>query len=121
MRRAVSAKGAQGIAQFMPQTADFRGLADPFDPIEALHNSASYLRDLRERFGNLGLAAAGYNAGPGRVSAWLAGRRAPAERDAQLRGDHHRLDGGRMGLAVAAEDGRDHDPTGRALHPARPM
>ena len=51
----------------MPQTADFRGLADPFDPIEALRHSASYLRDLRNRFGNLGLAAAGYNAGPGRV------------------------------------------------------
>jgi hypothetical protein len=78
--QAVSPKGAQGIAQFMPQTADWRGLADPFDPIEALKNSASYLHDLREKFGNLGLAAAGYNAGPGRVSAWLAGRRAlPSE------------------------------------------
>ncbi len=73
--RAVSAKGAQGIAQFMPATASGRGLADPFDPIEALKNSASYLRDLRDQFGNLGLAAAGYNAGPARVSAWLAGRR----------------------------------------------
>jgi hypothetical protein len=73
--RAVSPKGAQGIAQFMPQTADWRGLTDPFDPIEALKNSASYLHDLQTKFGNLGLAAAGYNAGPGRVSAWLAGRR----------------------------------------------
>jgi hypothetical protein len=74
--QAVSRKGAQGIAQFMPGTADWRGLADPFDPIEALKNSAGYLRELREKFGNLGLAAAGYNAGPGRVSEWLAGRRA---------------------------------------------
>src|SRR5271169_695174 len=73
--QAVSPKGAQGIAQFMPRTADWRGLADPFDPIEALKNSASYLHDLQIKFGNLGLAAAGYNAGPGRVSAWLAGRR----------------------------------------------
>jgi hypothetical protein len=73
--QAVSPHGAQGIAQFMPQTADFRGLSDPFDPIEALRNSASYLHDLRGKFGNLGLAAAGYNAGPGRVSEWLAGRR----------------------------------------------
>jgi hypothetical protein len=73
--QAVSPKGAQGIAQFMPQTADWRGLADPFDPIEALKNSASYLHDLQTKFGNLGLAAAGYNAGPGRVSSWLAGRR----------------------------------------------
>ena len=72
---AVSKKGARGIAQFMPATADYRGLADPFDPIEALKNSASYLRDLKTQFGNLGLAAAGYNAGPARVSAWLTGRR----------------------------------------------
>ena len=72
---AVSNKGAQGIAQFMPRTADARGLADPFDPIQALHHSASYLHDLMAQFGNLGLAAAGYNAGPGRVSAWLAGKR----------------------------------------------
>src|ERR1700733_12971938 len=78
--QAVSKKGAQGIAQFMPATADWRGLIDPFDPIEALKNSASYLHDLKTQFGNLGLAAAGYNAGPARVSAWLAGRRGlPAE------------------------------------------
>ena len=73
--RAVSNKGAQGIAQFMPATADYRGLVDPFDPIEALKNSARYLRDLKVRFGNLGLAAAAYNAGPGRVSAWLTSHR----------------------------------------------
>jgi hypothetical protein len=72
---AVSPKGAEGIAQFMPATAGGRGLADPFDPIEALRHSASYLHDLMTQFGNLGLAAAGYNAGPGRVSAWLAGKR----------------------------------------------
>jgi hypothetical protein len=72
---AVSNKGAQGIAQFMPRTADARGLLDPFDPIEALHHSAAYLHELMEQFGNLGLAAAGYNAGPGRVSGWLAGKR----------------------------------------------
>lgn len=71
---AISPKGALGIAQFMPQTAQFRGLADPLDPIEALKNSASYLHDLLAQFGNLGLAAAAYNAGPGRVSAWLANK-----------------------------------------------
>ncbi len=73
--RAVSKKGAEGIAQFMPSTADYRGLIDPFDPIEALKNSASYLHDLKTRFGNLGLAAAAYNAGPGRVAAWLSSHR----------------------------------------------
>ncbi|MGB7034894.1 MAG: lytic transglycosylase domain-containing protein [Xanthobacteraceae bacterium] len=73
--QAVSRKGAEGIAQFMPATADYRGLVDPFNPIEALQNSASYLHDLQQKFGNLGLAAAAYNAGPGRVSAFLASRR----------------------------------------------
>jgi hypothetical protein len=73
--RAVGRKGAKGIAQFMPETADLRGLANPFDPISSLENAARYLGDLRKRFGNLGLAAAGYNAGPGRVREWLDGGR----------------------------------------------
>ena len=55
---AVSPKGAAGIAQFMPATASGHGLADPFEPIEALRHSAAYLRELLDRFGNLGLAAA---------------------------------------------------------------
>lgn len=70
----VSHKGAQGIAQFMPGTARWRGLADPFEPVQALYESARWLRELREQFGNLGLAAAAYNAGPRRVQDWLAGR-----------------------------------------------
>ena len=74
MRLAVSPKGAQGIAQFMPRTADWRGLNNPFDVSAALKASANYLRDLRSRFGNLGLAAAAYNAGPQRVQDWLSGR-----------------------------------------------
>jgi Transglycosylase SLT domain len=78
--QAVSSKGARGIAQFMPSTADYRGLVDPLNPIEALHSSASYLHDLKNQFGNLGLAAAAYNAGPGRVSAFLNNHRAlPSE------------------------------------------
>ena len=71
---AVSPKGAQGIAQFMPRTANWRGLSNPFDVSAALKASASYLRDLRTRFGNLGLAAAAYNAGPQRVQDWLSVR-----------------------------------------------
>jgi soluble lytic murein transglycosylase-like protein len=67
--QAVSPKGAAGIAQFMPATASWHGLANPFDPVEALRHSAAYLRELLDRFGNLGLAAAAYNAGPARVSA----------------------------------------------------
>jgi soluble lytic murein transglycosylase-like protein len=41
--KAVSAKGAQGIAQFMPRTASWHGLADPLDPIESLRHSSAYL------------------------------------------------------------------------------
>ena len=53
MRIAVSPKGAAGIAQFMPATASGHGLADPFEPIDALRHSAAYLRELLDRFGNL--------------------------------------------------------------------
>jgi hypothetical protein len=68
-----SGKRALGIAQFMPGTAAERNLLDPFNPIEALPKAAELLKDLRSQFGNLGLAAAAYNAGPGRVRAWMAG------------------------------------------------
>lgn len=64
---------AQGIAQFMPGTASERGLLDPFNPVQALPKSAEFLDELRNQFGNLGLAAAAYNAGPRRVQEWLAG------------------------------------------------
>lgn len=70
---AVSHKGAQGIAQFMPETARRRGLEDPFDADQALAASAAYLAELRTMFGNLGLAAAAYNAGEERVRRWLDG------------------------------------------------
>lgn len=64
---------AKGIAQFMPETASERRLLDPFDPVQALPKSAEFLNELRNQFGNLGLAAAAYNAGPRRVREWLAG------------------------------------------------
>jgi hypothetical protein len=83
---AVSRAGAQGVAQFMPGTARLRGLENPFDPREAIAKSAQLLRDLLREFGNLGLAAAAYNAGPGRVRDWLGGRRPlPGETQAYVR------------------------------------
>lgn len=72
--RAVSRAGAQGVAQFMPATAAERGLIDPFNPFEAIPKAAEFLREQRAAFGNLGMAAAAYNAGPQRVRNWLAGR-----------------------------------------------
>jgi hypothetical protein len=71
---AQSLVGAQGIAQFMPKTAQWRGLPDPFEPFHALHESARWLHELHHQFGNLGLAAAAYNAGPRRVQDWIRGR-----------------------------------------------
>ena len=68
----VSSKGARGIAQFMPATARWRGLKNSFDPIAAIPKAAQLLNELRRAFGNIGLAAAAYNAGPERVRQWLA-------------------------------------------------
>ena len=70
----VSDKGAQGIAQFMPETAARRGLANPFEPMAAVKASALYLAELKNQFGNMGLAAAAYNAGETRIEKWLAGQ-----------------------------------------------
>ncbi len=72
--RAVSPVGAQGVAQFMPKVAAAMGLEDPFDARTAIPTSAQLLRTLFRTFGNLGLAAAAYNAGPKKIQDWLARR-----------------------------------------------
>jgi len=71
---AISSTGALGIAQFMPETATDRGLDNPFDALQAIPASARLLRDLYLKFGNLGLAAAAYNAGPKRIADWRANK-----------------------------------------------
>jgi soluble lytic murein transglycosylase-like protein len=76
---AVSPKGAEGIAQFMPGTARLRALENSFDVVQALKASSSYLDELRLRFGNLGLAAAAYNAGESGLSRFLSSGRLPIE------------------------------------------
>lgn len=83
---AISRKGAEGIAQFMPTTARLSGLENPFNPLAAIAKSGQLLRGLRREFGNLGLAAAAYNAGPKRVRDWLGGQRPlPQETRAYVR------------------------------------
>src|SRR5262249_27504966 len=83
---AISRAGAQGVAQFMPATARLRQLENPFDALEAIDRSAQRLRELHRDFGNLGFAAAAYNAGSGRVRDWLVGRRPlPSETRAYVR------------------------------------
>jgi soluble lytic murein transglycosylase-like protein len=57
----------------MPGTAKERGLANPFDPEQAIPHAAHLLSDLKRQFGNLGLAAAAYNVGARRVAKWIAG------------------------------------------------
>jgi hypothetical protein len=73
--KTVSPAGALGIAQFMPETAVEHGLINPFEPLHALFAAGKFLRRLNNQFGNLGLAAAAYNAGPQRVHAWIAERK----------------------------------------------
>jgi Transglycosylase SLT domain len=70
----ISSAGALGIAQFTEETATDRGLDNPFDPLQAIPASGRLLRDLYQKFGNLGLAAAAYNAGPKRIQDWLANK-----------------------------------------------
>jgi hypothetical protein len=63
-----SPAGAEGIAQFMPGTADAYGLRNPFDPVAAIDAQAHLMSDLLKRFdGKIALALAGYNAGAGAV------------------------------------------------------
>jgi hypothetical protein len=63
-----SLAGAEGIAQFMPGTADGYGLRDPYDPVDAIDAQAHLMRDLLGRFASVPLALAAYNAGAGAVA-----------------------------------------------------
>ena len=69
---AISPKGAQGIAQFMPGTADLYDLEDPFNPAQAIVKAAWYLGHLTDRFGNIGMAAIAYNGGENRAARFMA-------------------------------------------------
>ena len=66
--RAVSSKGARGLMQLMPGTADMLGVDDPFDPEQNIGGGVKYLADLTDKYnGDIEKALAAYNAGPTRV------------------------------------------------------
>jgi soluble lytic murein transglycosylase-like protein len=67
--RAVSPVGAGGLTQLMPATAAELGVTDRFDPDQSLAGGAAYLAAQIARFGDVRLALAAYNSGPGRVLA----------------------------------------------------
>lgn len=99
---AVSAKGAQGLMQLMPETARMQGVAHVFRPADNIEGGVRHLRQLLDRYrGNVVLAVAAYNAGGGRVDAAggipaIAETREYVRRVLRYRAEYRREDAGAL-------------------------
>lgn len=124
-RRAVSHAGAMGLMQIMPATwamltAKHRLGRDPFDSRANIFAGAAYLRAMWDRYRDVKLMLAAYNAGPGRADAYAAGRRGlPAETTAYVAAIAPELDGTLHGQPVAAPPPRAPSWRGAGLFAAR--
>ena len=84
---AVSPAGAQGRMQIMPATGQALGMTNPNDPAQSIYAGAKYLSQQLDKYGSPELALAAFNAGPGRLDDYLAGRAPlPAETQAYVPG-----------------------------------
>ena len=107
-RRAISHAGAMGLMQIMPGTwrmltSKHRLGSDPYDVRANIHAGAAYLRAMWDRYRDVRLMLAAYNAGPGRADAFAAGRRGlPAETIAYVAAIAPELGGGARVSRAAA-------------------
>jgi len=118
--KAVSPKGAQGVMQLMPATAESLGVTDPFSPAQSIDAGARYLRMLLKRYKNdRALAIAAYNAGPGAVARY-AGVPPYAETKAYLEKVEALYEAYKRALAPPPLRPADAVPAGNALRSTLP-
>ncbi|TXI44690.1 MAG: lytic transglycosylase domain-containing protein [Lysobacter sp.] len=118
--KAVSPKGAQGVMQLMPATAESLGVTDPFSPAQSIEAGARYLGTLLKRFKNdRTLAIAAYNAGPGAVARY-AGVPPYAETKAYLQKVEALYDAYKRALSPPPLRPADAVPVGNALRTTLP-